>query len=283
MGLLSGLSNLGLGSLESADIYEAEEKTAEAPKEEVKEPEFSEADYIFDKKYECPVCNKAFTNRAVRSGKLRLVSQDPDLRPKYDKFEPSKYDVVVCPECGYAVLSRYMAPLPAAHVKLLKDNVCGKVKGVTNKPVFSYDDAIQRFQLALACAIVRRAKDSEKAYICLKMAWVIRGKKEELPDETPQYDDIMAQLRADENEALKSAFEGFVAARQKENFPMAGMDETTVDYLLAVLAERFGHFDIASRMVASILTSKVANARIKDKARDLKEQIKMDMQMAKES
>lgn len=282
MSLLSGLSNLGLGKLENADIFAEEEETTAKAKEEKteSEPVFNEADALFDKKCECPVCSKAFSYRAVRSGKLRLVSQDPDLRPKYDKFDPAKYDVIVCPECGYAVLTKYFAPLPAAHIKLLKEQIAGKVRGVANKPVLEYDDAIQRYQLALASAIVKRAKDSEKAYICLKMAWVIRGKKESLDDNTPNYDDVMNQLRADENEALKTAFEGFVAARQKESFPMAGMDEITVDYLLAVLAARFRRFDIAQKLISSILTSRVANNRIKDKARDLKEQVIMDMQLA---
>ena len=286
MGLLSGLSNLGLGKLEEADIYSEEEEKAQAAPakpakvEEEKKPEpYNEAEAIFDKKLECPVCGKSFNSKAVRTGKVRMLSQDPDLRPKYDKFDPAKYDVYVCTECGYATLSKYFQPLAAAHVNLLKENICGKVKGIENKPVYDYDDAIKRYQLALACAIVRRAKDSEKAYICLKMAWIIRGKKENLPDEAPDYDEVMAQLRHDENEALNSAFEGFIAARQKEPFPMAGMDELTVDYLLAVLAARFQHYDIAQKLLGSILTSKVANSRIKDRARDLKDHIMMEMKM----
>jgi len=282
MGLLSGLSNLGLGKLENADIYESEEsKASGANKEEAKPVEFNEMDVLFDKSCECPICNKAFSYRAVRTGKAKLVSQDSDLRPKYDKFDPAKYDVVVCPACGYAVLAKYLQPLPQAQVNLVREGICGKVKGISEKPIFTYDDAIQRYQLALACAIVKKAKDSEKAYICLKMAWVVRGKKEELSLDDPNYDALMQQLNADENEALKSAFEGFIAARQKEGFPMAGMDELTVDYLLAVLASRFQHFDIAQKLIASILTSKVANNRIKDRARDLKDQVKLDMEMAK--
>ena len=55
------------------------------------------------------------------------------------------------------------------------------------------------------------------------------------------------------------------------------MDEITIDYLLAVLASRFGQFDVAQKMIASILLSKTANSRIKDRARDLKEQVLSDM------
>ena len=275
MGLLSGLSNLGLGKLEGADIFEEEKKPeVKAPAAPVKEEApFDENDVLFDKSAECPVCSKKFSFRAVRTGKARSVGQDMDLRPKFDKFDPLKYDVVVCPYCGYACLTRYFTALPAAMVKLIKEGFAGKVHGVANNPVLSYDDAIQRYQLALAAAIVKRAKDSEKAYICLRMAWVIRGKRENLPVDTPDYDEISKELVKDENEALKTAFEGFINARQKESFPIAGMDEITVDYLLAVLATKFGKYDAAQKLISGILLNKSANNRIKDRARELKDQV----------
>lgn len=283
MGLLSGLSNLGLGKLENSDIFEEEPKKEEK-KPEVKAPEkvFDENEVLFDKSCECPVCNQSFTYRAVRTGKARLIGQDPDLRPKYENFEPAKYDVVVCPNCGYAVLQKYLGALPQAQVKLVRDNICGKVKGVPNSKIISFDDAIARYQLALASSIVKKAKDSEKAYVCLKLAWIIRAKKESLSDDTENYDEVIAQLRKDENEALSSAFEGFVNARQKESFPIAGLDEITLDYLLAVLSARFEKYDVAQKLISSILLSKVANNRIKDRARDLKEQVLMEMKMKSE-
>ena len=278
MSLLSGLSNLGLGKLEGADIYEDEEqKKKEAAAKEGGEKAFDEMEVLFDKSCECPVCNHEFSYRAVRTGKARLIGQDPDLRPKFENFEPAKYDVVVCPACGYAVLTKYFAPLPSAQIKLVKDNICGKVRGVPNNKLISFDDAIQRYQLALASTIVKKGKDSEKAYVCLKLAWIIRAKKELLDESGEATPEMMAQLRSDENEALSSAFEGFVSARQKESFPIAGMDEISLDYLLAVLSARFEKYDIAQRLIASILQSKTANNRIKDRARDLKDQVMMEL------
>ena len=278
MGLLSGLSDLGLGKLEGAEIFEEEKKPepkkVEKPKEEAP---FDENDVLFDKSAECPVCGKKFTYRAVRTGKARPIGQDPDLRTRYEKFDPAKYDVVVCPYCGYAVLTKYFMSLPAAQVKLLREGIGGKVHGVANNPILSYDDAIQRYQLALASSIVKHAKDSEKAFVCLKMAWVIRGKKESITEDDPDYEEVMKQLRDDENEALKAAYEGFVSARQKESFPIAGMDEITIDYLLAVLSARFEKYDVAQKLIAGILLNRTANNRIKDRTRDLKDQVLMEM------
>ena len=87
----------------------------------------------------------------------------------------------------------------------------------------------------------------------------------------------MKELTDDEYEALKFAYDGFVSARQKESFPIAGMDEITIDYLIGVLAAKFGEFDTAQKMIAGILMNKSANNRIKDRARDLKEQVLADM------
>lgn len=278
MGLLSGLSDLGLGKLASSDIYEEEKKPEKKPVEKPKpQAAFDENDVLFDKSAECPVCNEKFTYRAVRTGKARPVGQDQDLRTRYDKFEPAKYDVVVCPYCGYAVLTKYFTALPAAQVKLVREGIGGKVHGVANNPVLSYDDAIQRYQLALASSIVKHAKDSEKALVCLKMAWIMRGKRESLSGDEEDYDSIVSRLESDESEALKAAYEGFTNARKKETFPIAGMDEITIDYLLAVLSARFEQFDIAQKLIASILLNRTANNRIKERTRDLKEQVMAQM------
>lgn len=284
MGLLSGLANMGLGGLEKEDIFQSEDsdvKKSEEIKIDIKEPVFSEDDYLFDKKCQCPICGANFTYRSIKTGKLKLVGTDSDLRPRYDKMDPSKYDAIICTACGYGALSRFFQdPLPVANVKLVKENICGKVRGVPNKPILDYDDAIQRYQIVLASSMVKRAKDSEKAYVCLKLGWLIRGKKETLDLDLEDFDEQMKKLNEDENEAMRSAFEGFIAARGKESFPMVGMDEMTVDYLLANLAARFKHYDIAQKLIGAILLSKTANSRIKDKARDLKEQIKIDMEMS---
>ncbi|MBP3278882.1 MAG: DUF2225 domain-containing protein, partial [Butyrivibrio sp.] len=78
---------------------------------------------------------------------------------------------------------------------------------------------------------------------------------------------------AQEKELLENALNGFVMARQSEEFPIAGMDSTTLDYLIAALAVETGKRDIASKMISDILVSRTANSRIKDKARVLKEML----------
>ncbi|MBO4902001.1 MAG: DUF2225 domain-containing protein [Lachnospiraceae bacterium] len=274
MSVLSGLGNLGLGNLEGADVFGAEKKEEEQKKQaaaQSKAPTIE--DFVFDKKYSCPVCYQEFVNPTMKANKVKMTGQDSDLRPKYEPIDPIKYDIIACPRCGYAALTRYFDKITPPQAKLIKSEISASFHGLKHLLDYSYDDAIERYQLALANAIVKRAKASEKAYLCLKLAWVLRAKMEALDIDLPDYDDQMAELKKDEMELLQNALDGFINARQTEDFPMCGMDESTVDYIISVTATKFEKYDIASKLIAGILTDAKANPRIKDKARDLKDDI----------
>lgn len=272
-GLLSGLASLGLGNLEDAKIYE-EPKTEVASEAEEIDPQIIEKDFVYDRTYECPVCDKKITAKTMKTGKAKLIGTDMDLRPQYEGIDAVKYDVILCPHCGYAALTRFFKPMPSVQIKLIKENISQKIK---LKPhtgdIYTYDEAMERYQLALACAIVKQARTSEKAYTCLKTAWLVRGMQEDMISQNAAKEGAVAELEEKEKEFLKNAMEGFINARQTETFPICGMDEVTLDYLIAVLAIRFEQYETASKLVASILVSPSANPRMKDKARNLKDAI----------
>lgn len=276
--LFTGLDSLGLGNLSSMDVYENEEKKEVKPQAPAK-PEINEADLIFDKNYTCPVCEKEFKAKAIKTGKIKLIAADSDLRPKYQAVDSLKYDVIACPICGYAALNRYFNYMTASQAKLIKQNISQSFRGLGQEAdVVTYDNAIMKHKLALANTVVKRAKASEKAYTCLKTAWVLRGKAENLPQDTPDYKKVKEGLMAEEREFLQNAYDGFMEAFPKEVFPMCGMDENTVCYLIGELARRTGHFDDAKRWVARVLVSKNANDRIKQKAMELKDKLTSETQ-----
>ena len=107
----------------------------------------------------------------------------------------------------------------------------------------------------------------------MKSAWVIRGETQRLDPNEEGYEAKKKENDAQEKELLENALNGFVMARQSEEFPIAGMDSTTLDYLIAALAVETGTKDIASKMISDILVSRTANSRIKDKARVLKDML----------
>ena len=223
------------------------QNTSEAEKE-------YERDSLFDKKYECPICDNQFKERTVRTGKARLISTDTDLHHKYKVFDPIKYDIIVCPRCGYAAMG---------------------IKSFKGLPpmgeLYSYDEAILRYKLALFSSSVKKSKVSEQAYMCLKIAWLYRGKAEEIDKGEEQYEEKVEKCRSEENSYIERAYKGFDTAAQSEMFPICGMDETTFNYLYADLSRRLGKIDMAKKMLGTVLVSKTATAALKDKARQLKE------------
>lgn len=278
-GLLSGLEQFGLGNLENMDLYENQKKE-EKGEGKAAAPVVQEQDFLFDKSFTCPICDKEFKARTVKIGKAKLAGSDLDLRPRYEQIDLLKYDIIMCPDCGYAALSRFFKYVTSPQAKNIREKISATFKPQKDdREIYTYDEALERYKLTLVNAIVKQTRASEKAYICLKTAWLLRGKAEHLDKNLPDYEAQKKQCADEENEFLKNALEGFLAARQTEAFPMCGMDEPTVDYVIAVTAMRFEQYDLSSRLIQGILQSGTANPRMKDKARDVKDML---MQKIKE-
>lgn len=270
--LLFGLAALGLGHLQDADVFEELTKKEKAAEEGPTVIE--EKDMVFEKKTQCPVCDQEFTYKSLKAGKTRFLGNDKDLRPIYEGIDAQKYGVILCPHCGYAALDKYFPRVTSKQAKLIKENISKKVRlHAYSGETYSYEEALERYQLALASAIVKMAKTSEKAYICLKNAWLLRGYVQWLTEEKKLPENQLSAIQELEKTNLKSAYKGLSEAVQSESYPICGMDESTLDYLLAAVALELEDYDGASKIVANILVSTAANPRIKDKARDLKDEI----------
>lgn len=270
MGLLSGLANFGLGNLQDKNILEeagSKNESVVASKEKIV---LEEKDFLLEKTIECVVCDEKFKTITVKAGKNRKVGQDDDLRPRYSDVDPLKYDVIMCPRCGYAAISKCYRNLLPSQRKLIRENVSKTFKSPEYKEMtYSYDDAIVRHKIALACTIVKNAKMSERAFTCLKLSWMLNSKIEELDENSWE----RVKYKNEVKECIQNAYEGFTQAFSRESFPMCGMNEVTVMYLLAQLALKCGELDDSMRMVGRILTNSNSPDRIKDKVRDLKDYI----------
>lgn len=276
MDLFSNLEKMGMTGFEGMDIFEnptnAHKAAAEVKIHAVTKPD--ESEMVFEKTVNCVVCGKAFKSLTVKSGKARIIARDMDLRPVFENFEASKYDVISCPYCGFSALTRYFTPLASVQKKLVLEKISSQVKPFDgHKSTVDYEEAISRYELALINSVVKMSKLSERAYTCLKIGWLLRSQAEDMKNDLMADSGLVADIQRREEEFLRKAYEGLSKAVQEEDFPMCGMDEYTVDYILAALAMRFGDENIAKKLVAEILVSKTASAGIKDKARDLKEEL----------
>lgn len=269
--LLDGLEEFGLDNLKPENLYK-EKKVRSAAKTKKEQEIIPEETFVFEKTYECPNCDSEFKNKTVKNGKAKLIGTDIDLRSRHEGIDMAKYEVVVCPNCGYAGLSRYFDYISAKQSKLITEKISNAFRGVTYKnPIFSYKEAFERYKLALANAIVKQARASEKAYICLRTAWLLRGMGENLPKTEEKYEEHLKKIEKQEMDYLTNSLEGFKKARSEEGYPMCGMDEGTIDYIIAALAMQTGQLELASKLISEILMNPSANARMKERVRELKD------------
>lgn len=246
--LFADLKDLGFDNVDNVTIYDEQKKQEKASVQE------EEKSVLFDRKLKCPVCRSNITVRAIRASSIRRLSQDTDLMVRYSGYNPMFYDAWVCVKCGYAGLSSQFNDVSYKQEKDIKKQICSKWKPKKYPPEYDIDTSIERYKLALLNAIVKNAKVSDKALICLKLAWHYRLKED----------------KQNEKSFLKQALQGFENAYEKESFPIAKMDEPTLSYLIGELYRRLGDNKTALIWFGRVLANRAAKNKIKDMAREQK-------------
>lgn len=291
MNLFAGLEKFGFRHTEDVDLFAEEKESAkrearkkeEAPVEKKAVEVPTEKDFLLEKSIRCVVCDKVFRTKMVKSGRVKRLEPDMDLRPRHQYIDTLKYDASSCPHCGYTALNRFFEHLTAGQIKLIKEQVCSNFKaGNSELPeTYDYDKAIDMHKLALLNAVVKKAKTSEKAYNCLILSWLLRGKAAQLEQESPEQKEQIAECRKEEEMFYQQAYDGLMKSVSTEMFPICGMDQSTMDYLLAVMSFHYKKYDVASKTLASVITSASASRKIKDKALELKEEIIKELRQRK--
>lgn len=279
--LLSGLAKFGLDETIANNIFGDDnvkpgKNNDSSVTKEVVLPK--EEDFLILKTVRCPVCDRTFRTIITKSGRMKRKEPDLDLCPRFEGIDSNKYDVCSCPKCGYTALHRFFGPMPSIRVKLVREGFCQKfrtppTKEITEMKTYSYDESIELMKLALYATIIKRGPNSEKAYECLKIAWLLRRKMEELSKDKEKNKDVIEACKKEYDSFYAQAFEGFVKAMASENYPMCGMDQNTLDMLIAAMAFNLGKYEYASRFVSGIIVSRTASSNAKKRATDLKEKI----------
>lgn len=285
MNLFEGLEKFGLKAAGVTSLFDDEKKKAAAEDENKSSAEEipAEEDFLLEKTVKCTICDKSFKAKMVKSGRAKRLEPDEDLRPKYQYIDILKYDVLSCPHCGYTAMNRYFDHLASVQFKLIREQVCANFKPTREdeSATYDYDTAINRYKLALFTTMVKKGKTSEKAYCCLKLAWLYRGKAELLDPNEANTESIKEECKQQEELFYQQAYEGFMKAVSSESFPICGMDQHTLDYLLAYMSAHFKQYSMASKCLANILQSSTAHSKTKDRARDLKEKIMAEIKQNK--
>lgn len=240
------------------NLFKEEKKTTQT-KNKISEKEIIDPeDCLYDKSVVCPVCDNKFKMRAVRKGKARFIGNDIDLRPNYEPISPEYYAVIICDNCGYAAISSKFSRISDKQAKLIIELITSKFIPKKYPRVYDLNAAIERYKFALVNAAAKKAKAGEKAYICLKIGWLYREKKD--TDNELKY--------------LKSAVEGFNLAFTNENFPICGLDENTLLYIMSALYFKLGKFSECKILLGRLIVKRGLPDRLKKSAEDLRDLVK---------
>lgn len=212
-------------------------------------------DILYDKNYECPVCQNTFYSKSIRTGKNQVTSTDRDLYSHYSVVNPLLYEVLSCPDCGYTALAKTFETLLPTQIKWIQEQMVSKYKKRPFSAYTSVHEALTKHQLALACCIIKKGKIGEQAYICLHIAWLYRDLKDE----------------EGEKLYLKKALDGFKKALETENFPIFSLDALTTTYIISAIAYDLKDYATAKSYLSEVLYS--STGQLKNRALDLKQLI----------
>lgn len=229
------------------------EKGGGALREEGAAP-FDIENYVYVKQFNCPVCEKSFTTKAIKESKLRVMSVEFDLHPVCHPIDPNFYDVVICPNCGYAAVKDFFKNITSRQADMILADITPNYIAQNYPDRLDVDMAIERYELALLNSMVKNARNGEKAYICLKLMWFYRIKGD------VDNQRLFAEL----------TLKGFSAALIKDDLPIMGLNGDTITYLLGALYMLLDSKNSALKFLSDVVISKTASARLKDRARDLK-------------
>ncbi len=217
--------------------------------------ELTERDFLYDKKVSCPICEQKVDVRVVRRTSLRLESRDSDSMPVYKYINPLFYDIWVCNYCGHAAFeNNFENEVPKEQIALMFENVSSKWNYRTYPDIYTLDIALERYKLALYCAHLRKAPLSELTMLYLKMGWLFRLNVEDQK----------------EKQCLEQTVSGLESLYDVGKFPVMGMNESAVVYMIADLSFRIGKSKEALLWLAKVLSDINAKPGLKDKCRDLK-------------
>jgi len=279
--LFKDLETLGISNFEDVSLF-ADDILKEEEIEKVLKDSIS-SQIVYQRKIRCALCGKESLTSSVRAGRIRFTDTDLDFRPLYDGFDPILYDVVVCPHCGYAALNKYFSRLSELKAKHVRQKISATYRGKEYPVILDYDMAIERYKLALLNSAIGHDTNGLKAYICLKIAWLYRGllierKNKTRVDRLSSEDQVTWKefnqgLLDKELVFIKNACDGFKIAYETEDFPIMGIDQGSVEYLIAELSRRLGDFYESKKWLSRVIQRQNSNKRLYNKIVEVKKRV----------
>ena len=178
---------------------------------------------LFDKTMECPCCKVNFITKKVRSSRLRLEKRDADFLNYYKTENPIKYNIFVCPNCGYSAYENKYETIKKDEINIIQANITTNWTQRDFGGVRDIGQGLEAYKLALLQGTILSYSKLELGNICLNIGWLYR----------------MAENEENEEERfLTLARNQFIEAYNNESLSGTNMTEEKLTYLIAELSRR---------------------------------------------
>jgi len=199
----------------------------------------SAPDSLYQSEIKCPVCEMDFPITKVKSRSVRLIKQDTDFCPHYEGVNPLYYEVVVCPDCGFASHISSVNNINRFEKQKVRDLISKKWVQRDFSGERTWEKALEAYKIALLNLNYREAYKSEIAKICIRIAWLYRyaGDKEL------------------EGRYLHHALNHYKDAYQGEDLSESKMDEFVSLFIIGELSKRVGLYEQSQQWFSRLITS----------------------------
>lgn len=132
---------------------------------------------LYDKKYECLMCKKAFTSKKVRTRFVKVTHYDTDFCPTYSSKEanPLLYYVKVCPHCGFSFSDDFQPYFAPGTKEIIQEKVCNQWVPQDFGDERTVSTALQTYKLAAYCGTLKKEKHINISGLYMRLAWLYRG------------------------------------------------------------------------------------------------------------
>lgn len=182
---------------------------------------------LYEKTITCPICNREFVTKKVRTSAIRVSKRDQDFCPYYEGENPLFYGVFVCVHCGYALLEGSFLNRKSEDKRKIIDIVTPRWHSRSFGEDRDIDEAIESYKLALLCCNILEERNSLIGTICLRLSWFYRYKKE----------------YAEERKFIDFTIKSFEKAFTGERITNDEYDEIAILYLLGELNRRIENYN----------------------------------------
>lgn len=217
--------------------------------------------YTFTVEKKCPVCGE--TTRVVKvKSKLLAERTDEDFCVHYKDFNPYFYKIWFCEHCGFAADEKtFLGSIPLTHKRKIQEFLNSRKLGLKFVEERQVPDAVASFKLAIFYAELTGQSLAKRAGLYLELGWIYRASEE----------------KEREDEMLERAISLYDRSLMTERYPINGLSDNTVIYLIGALYYRLHDFEKSTQYLSRI----IGDQRIRDedivlykRARDLWQRVR---------